>query len=567
MKKKFLLALIVVAISIIIFGNAGVLAGSYEDLTYFVSNGEVTITGCDDSMIMEMKIPSTMEGYPVTNIGDSVFEDCRELASITIPVNITIIGDYAFRYCDSLDNVYYEGTEEEWKVISIGSGNEDLANATIHYNHNPVLEYLTYTITNGEVTITGCDDPRIMEMIIPSTIDGYPVTNIGDKAFQACGIKSITIPDSVTSIGYRAFSGCWNLTSITIPDGVTSIGNQAFIDCGILKSIIVDDNSNYCSIDGVLFNKNKTILMQYPAGKTNIEYIIPNGVTSVGEGAFFCSINLKSITIPDGVTNIGDKAFFDCWSLESITIPEGVTSIGDSAFCFCESLVSITIPEGVASIGDYAFSGCSSLTSITIPDGVTSIGDYAFSSCRSLKSFTIPDSVTSIEDYAFSGCSSLTSIIIPDGVISMGIYAFSGCRDLESITIPNGITNIGNGVFYSCSNIADVYYKGTEEEWKAISIEPYNKGLTNAAIHFAPNTKTTLANNRKSFTITPINVENYKTVILVLYDGDKFIETQSAVYTGEVISFTTTKEYINAKVMVWDDFASLKPVCKSENVK
>ena len=358
-------------------------------------------------------------------------------------------------------------------------------------------------LDDGRVKITGYNGGA-ETVVIPDTIDGKSVTSIGRRAFEGCtNLKSITIPNSVTEMGRRAFSGCSSLTgiaipdsvteigkyafdgcksltSITIPDGVTSIGDGAFYNCSSLTEIkVASENSNYVSVNGVLYNKDKTTIICYPAGKKGNNYKIPDGVTKVGSSAFIgCSsltsitipnsvteigysvfegcTNLKSITIPNGVTSIGDSAFEGCTSLKSITIPNGVTSIGDSAFEDCTSLKSITIPNGVTSIGDSAFEGCTSLTSITIPNSVTSIGSGAFIGCSSLTSITIPDSVTCIGDSAFNGCTSLTSITIPDSVTSIGESAFSGCSSLASITIPDSVMSIGNDAFHECSSLTSI---------------------------------------------------------------------------------------------------------------
>ncbi len=345
------------------------------------------------------------------------------------------------------------------------------------------------------------------------------ITSIGDWAFYYCtSLTSVTIPDSVTSIGNYAFYYCTSLTSITIPDSVTSIGSYAFCGCTSLTSITVDENNQYYSSDlyGVLFNKDKTQLIQYPAGSKITEYIIPDSVTSIGSSAFQSCTSLTSITIPDSVTSIGSNAFYNCTSLTSITIPDSVTSIGWYAFFRCSSLASITIPDsvtsigsdafegcenlksvkisdisawckisfssysanpiynraalylndllvtdlvisdGVTSIGNYTFYSCSSLASITIPDSVTSIGGSAFYNCTSLTSITIPDSVTSIGSNAFYNCTSLTSITIPDSVTSIGWYAFEYCTRLTSITIPDSVTSIGNYAFSHCTSLTSV---------------------------------------------------------------------------------------------------------------
>ncbi len=266
----------------------------------------------------------------------------------------------------------------------------------------------------------------------------------------------VTVPEGVTSIGDSAFSWCESLKSITIQEGVTSIGNGAFRDCESLTEINVSDkNTVYASVDGVLFKKDLKELIACPNGRTG-NYTIPEGVTSIGVGAFnFCS-SLKSITIPDGITSIGNDAFWSCTSLTCITLPESLTNIGECAFGVCTSLTSITLPDSLTSIGAYAFQDCKGLTSITLPDSVTSIGDDAFRGCQSLTSITIPNSVTSIGDRAFRYCRSLTNITLPESVTSIGNGVFLGCGSLNSITLPEGLTSIGYGAFEDCGSLASI---------------------------------------------------------------------------------------------------------------
>ena len=261
-------------------------------------------------------------------------------------------------------------------------------------------------------------------------------------------ILRVIINEGVKSVGRWAFQGCKSLISVTIPDGVTSIGEWTFGYCYRLTSIT-----------------------------------IPDSVTRIGNDAFYWCFKLTSITIPDSVTNIGTSTFGGCKSLTSVTIPDSVTSIGDYAFTNCTSLTSVSIPDSVTSINRDAFRGCTSLTSITIPDSVTSIDDYTFMGCNSLTSITIPDSVTSIGDSAFSDCTSLTSITIPDSVTSIGGSAFRGCKSLTSVTIPSVIL-INSDAFYYCDSLTDVYYNGTESQWKKITIGSGNGCLTSATIHY-----------------------------------------------------------------------------------
>ena len=377
----------------------------------------------------------------------------------------------------------------------------------------------TWTVSGNAVTITGVDGTPTGSLVIPATINGYPVTNIGDQSFEGCsGLTSVAIPDSVTNIGSRAFYGCSKLTSITIPDSVTNIGIRAFNGCSRLTSITIPDSvtsigvfafSGCSGLKDVVVSGRFQLSSIFPSAYQSItNAVVANGVTNIMTRAFYGCSGLASITIPDSVTSIGNYAFSDCSELRnvlvpgrfklssifpsayqsitnavvadgvtsirdyafsgcsgltSVTIPNGVTSIGGSTFYNCSGLASITIPNSVTNIGDSAFSGCSGLTSITIPDGVPSIGNRAFYNCSRLTSITIPDSVTSIGEYAFYGCSGLTLITIPDSVTSIGNYAFSGCSGLTSITIPDSVTNIGNSAFRSCSGLTSLSLPGRFE--------------------------------------------------------------------------------------------------------
>ena len=314
------------------------------------------------------------------------------------------------------------------------------------------LDDLTWTTTNGEVTITDCDTDATGELVIPDTIAGNPVTSIGESAFFHCtSLTSVTIGDGVTSIGERAFYFCSSLTNITIGNSVTSIGNYAFAFCRSLTSIT-----------------------------------IPDGVTCIEQRAFWGCSSLTSITIPDSVTSIGEGAFYVCSSLTSITIPNTVTSIGIAAFYNCSSLTSVTIGYGVSSIDDGAFERCSSLTSITIPDSVTRIGIAAFYVCSSLTSITIPDSVTSIGGRAFLGCTSLTNITIPDSVTGIGTNAFYDCSSLTSITFEGPAPALGLGVFFNIPKGAAAYvseefadsFGGFGNTWEGLIIRPEFSDLT-----------------------------------------------------------------------------------------
>ena len=429
----------------------------------------------------------------VTSINSGAFDDCNCLTNITIPDSVTSIGISAFENCSSLTSITIPNG-----VTSIGSS---------AFKNCSSLKAITVNESNAYYS---SDSYGVLYNKNKTQLIQYPAGNAH---------MSFTIPESVTTVWNKAFEFCSNLKYITIPGSVRSIGSSAFWHCSSLTSITVDQSNQYYSSDsyGVLYNKTKTELVHYPTGNKCASYTILDSTTSIRGWAFENCCYLTDITIPDSVTSISDYLFYDCSSLTSITIPDTVMSIGYEAFRGCSSLTNIIIPDNVTSIADWAFRDCSGLTSVTLPSNITSISNYMFYGCCSLTSITIPDSVTSIGKCAFEDCSSLINVTIPNNVIYIGYSSFWGCSSLTSITIPDGVMNISNSLFEGCSKLTsitipdsvtsidifafdsckgltDVYYTGSEEQWKAISIAAYNEYLTNATIHYNTSNPETKSN-------------------------------------------------------------------------
>ncbi|MDB6056775.1 MAG: Cell surface protein [Verrucomicrobiales bacterium] len=397
-------------------------------------------------------IPEVANGLPVTAIADSAFAHNVIVSSVTTSTNITSLLPHTFENCTSLTNF-------------------DIP-----------------AVTNIDAfAFAGCS--KLSSVTIASNI-----TVLGQGAFQFCsGITNLLMAEGVLNLGGAAFFGCNGLTSVTVPNSVAQIGAQAFNGCANLNAILVDPgNANYTSLTGVLFNKDQTVLIEYPGGKIG-NYNMPDTVVSTAVTSFYGHTRLTGVTFSTNLTSIGMYSFDSCAGLTNVVLPPSLTSIGALAFANCTGLPSITIPAAVTAIENSAFSNCAGLTNFSIdagnpfyssldgvlfdklqtrliqyppgksgdyaiPNTVTTIGNSAFWYCT-FSNISISESVNSIEQFAFTGCTHLLHLRIPNSVTSIGQYAFDDCEGLDTITIGTGLTNLQYNAFYYCLNLTGVYFE------------------------------------------------------------------------------------------------------------
>ena len=354
--------------------------------------------------------------YPVTSIRYHAFYECKSLTEVTIPNSVTTIGNGAFDSCTGLQKVIWNARNADY------------------YNG------LSY-----DSPFSNCD--RLTDFVFGEEVEYIP----DYLCFQLTSLKKLVIGNSVTTIGMWAFYECTGLTEVTISNSVTTIGYKAFDGCTGLQKVIW----NARNAQDLQYVYDNPI---FPDCNQLTDFVFGEEVEHIPD--FLCN-NLRllnTIVIPNSVTTIGDGAFNSCTGLTEVTIPNSVTSIGSSAFSGCTGLTEVTIPNSVTTIGNGAFSGCTGLTEVTIPNSVTSIGSSAFSGCTGLTTMSIGNSVTAIGERAFSGCTGLTEVTILNSVTTIGNGAFNSCTGLTEVTIPNSVTTIGDGAFDSCTGLQKVIW-------------------------------------------------------------------------------------------------------------
>ena len=428
----------------------------------------------------------------VTSIGDNMFQNCYYIESITIGSGVSSISNNAFNYSvknyvkflgttppsttthtyfnlivvpdevvdtyksawtDAANKIVSEGDYNTFKSYSITAkasssalveavGDENTLNVVKLKVSGSINSYDMMVMRTKMVNLRELD---LSEATIVANSYNYGTGVSEDNVFpdflKGKSITSLVLPNTITSIGANALSGCLYIQNITIPESVISIENNAFMDMRKL-SVELSPTSQLSSIGNSAFS-----------GTAIESFVAPSSLTSIGSNAFRGCSKLVSATLL--AETIGSGAFYGCSSLTTLTLQNGVETIGNNAFQSCSALTEISIPSGVTSIGNYTFSNCKKLTKITLPQGLTTIGQYAFQNCSSLTDLTIHEGVTSIGDYAFSGCSALPNITFPQSLTTLGTYTFQNCEALESVTIPS-VKTIKQYTFTGCTALNDV---------------------------------------------------------------------------------------------------------------
>ncbi|MDR2202875.1 MAG: leucine-rich repeat domain-containing protein [Nitrososphaerota archaeon] len=456
--------------------------------------GESTFSGAG---ITKIFLPNT-----ITRIRRFTFSNCKALTRVIIPNSVTIIGERAFAGCTKLSNITIPDN-----VTKIGNNIFEYTKVTVICTKNsPIQNYCLKNSIKIKLVDTNTKNPQITNITNIQTSNarnssgGVEHNKIltEDEAKNLTGSRVI-IPPIYNEVGSYAFRSRANLERVIIHSGITNISCTAFCGCTMLSAILVSEkNQHYTSTkgglfaqNGVLYNKNKTTLICYPAGIKKSSYTIPIGVTHVGEFAFFGCEKLKNVIMPKSVVFVGESAFYHCKELSNVTIPNSVTRINKASFSGCKKLKNVTISNGVTHIDEFAFESCEKLKNVTLPQSVVSIGKSVFRQCVELSNVNIPDSVTRIEKDTFSGCKKLKNITIPNGVTHIGESAFEGCENLKNINLPKSVSSIEKSAFRQCKGLKKISIPMGVESIDEDTLAFCNK-LSNITI---PDSVTSIGNN------------------------------------------------------------------------
>lgn len=455
--------------------NQGLIFYPQDDGTYVVSGGNA-------KYMKNLVIPEKYRGGDVVAIEENAFKDFSVLETLVIPNSVKKMGQGIFAGCTRLTSISmpcYENTFNFMWLCTDASKNSISSSDDIFLPPVHTINITGGTAIPGQMFYIWGEAEETFRSTLKTLTISDSITSIGQDAFGSCpdeifeeenGIKYIgkwaiacsdvnfSLRDDTIGIASWALvdqSGDYDefddsITKFTVPASIKHLSAMSLLVSPYITEYEVESGNNeYCAVDGVVYTKNMDTLVQYPIAKAQETFVFPQSVKNISPSAFYGS-QIKKVILPNGITEISAGAFSDCM-LEEISIPNSVTKIGEYAFSHT-NLETIILPEKITEIPNGAFSG-SKLSSITIPSTVTKIGDIAFSDCRSLTSITLPEDVTEIGDGAFDYCDSLTSITLPEGVTEIADRAFYHCDKLASIKIPDGVTKIGKSAFDQCYNL------------------------------------------------------------------------------------------------------------------
>ena len=382
-----------------------------DGILYDVKNG--ILVSAVNSLIPEKVIVDEC----TKTIDYSAFADCNNLYEIEIPQGVVNIGEKAFARLDNLKN------------IDIPDSVTNITTLAFYRCNGLVSVQVPGSVTaikNG--TFRECNN-------LKKVILNEGVTKIDGSAFIFCSsLEQIKLPQSLVSIGSGAFDNCTSLISVELPDNAI-ISSDTFKECKNLSDIVISDtNNNYIVKNGILYNKNMTRILCYPAGIKDTEFFVPDTVKTIGDFAFYGTKALESINIPDSVTNIGTDAFGECSGLKEVVIPDSVTSMGEAVFYKCTSLEKVKLSVNITSPNPAVFQYCSSLKEVVLPESMKFISFFMFSYCKEITNIVLPDKLNSVLRSAFQNCDNLKNITVPKNVTTIQDYAFGYYYDEQSAT-------------------------------------------------------------------------------------------------------------------------------------
>lgn len=468
-------------------------------------DGTAEIVRCDQpETVGSLTVPETLNGIPVTAIGDKAFSQCYYLTDVTLPEGITHIGDFAFEDCTDIETLTIPGT-----VTSMGCN--PFIGTTIHLQlagSNTALEQQGAFLLDRETKRLICfqsspegteEDPA--PLVIPTG-----TREIGDYAFSRSDAVQVVLPAGVTKIGRCAFQRCLSLQSVTLPAGLTDIGDHAFQRCSKLEEVNLPDSVTHLGRNpfagspvtlslsashpalelraDVLIERSTGKLLSFPCVGSEPAYEIPGDIREIGEfafayckdlftltvpanveiaeNAFYRNEAIEAVTLPEGLTVIRENTFWGCINLKTVEIPGSVTEIGAFAFNCCQAMETLTFPKSLVTLGEGAFQGCLALQEVTVPSAIGIIPARAFDACIRLERVEIQEGITQIAPYAFYDCEMLQAVTLPESLTRIDRYAFYRCAILENITIPAAVNHLGDEVFGMCPKLTVTAAKGSE---------------------------------------------------------------------------------------------------------